>query len=315
MLRHELPRLPESHELGQCPQGHAFEAKIVAGSWIWTAKACSGCKADLSAGETRVSCKTCSYHLCLTCHGALATARQFQDVMITVRRAASFEGGEADAWQVQVELGGTVGGLKDNISELYGVSREYMVLRRDPDGEPLEDLSQHGCAEGGVLHLDLSAPMGLSPMGFDMPMGGPLDPEGVDGLGFDMPMGGGAMDEEGVAGLMQAFAGQAQQALEEELVGVEWTLTMVLRPAAGGEERRCQLTVEALSCVAEVRDMAHLMLGVAAEERLELEFAGERLPAEAPLHAVGLGDGDLVLVLPAEGAADPAAAAAPTMAL
>jgi len=263
----------------ECPQGHVLESKVVAGSWIWGAKACGGCSATLKAGETRFSCKPCSYHLCGACHSAVATARQAEDITITVFRAASFEGGEDDAWQVQVERGATVGSLMDNISVLYGVPRQCMVLRSDAGAEPLVDTSPHGCVDGDVLHLDVLA-LGFQAPWIGAPMGNPM---------------------EGAAGMAEALAGLAQQALEAELAGVELTLTLVLRPAAG-EERRCQLTVEALACVQEVMEMAHLELDVPVEERHHLEFAGERLPPEAPLHAVqGLGDGDTVLVLPGDG--------------
>merc|ERR1712183_386144 len=69
---------------------------------------------------------------------------------------------------------------------------------------------------------------------------------------------------------------------------------------AQASEKRCRLEVAAVAKMREVLDMVKLELDVEGEA-LALEFAGETLPLDAPVHLVGLRDDDTVMLVPPGG--------------
>lgn len=201
------------------------------------------------------------------------------EITITIYREAR-PGMEEDAMQVCIERGATINSLRSRIAELYGLATQMQVIRRDADSQPLGDEEQLGCDEGDVLHLSVAAagnfmmgPLGMSPLGM------PPMAELADALS-------GAMNE----------VVQYSQAVQESLESATYNLSFVLPDKAPAKERRCRLEVAAIARVEEVLDMVKLELDV-EDVASGLEFAGQELPLHAPIHALGLRDGDLLMVI------------------
>jgi len=258
-----------------CPSGHCLEEKQVAGtSWFSSCKACSGCRVVLKTGMSRHSCKTCKYHLCTACHTSTTEEWLKKEINITIYRASQ-PGLDEDAWPISIERGATINSLRSRIAVLYGLAPQMQTFRRDVDSQPLADDDQLGCDEGDVLHLSLAAAGGF--------MMGPLGIPGMEGLAEALS---GAMNE----------AVQYSQAMQESLDNTAYNLTFVLPAKASVPEKRCRLEVAAMARVQEVLEMVQLEL-CAEEIASGLEFSGEELPLQAPIHNLGLRDGDIVMVV------------------
>lgn len=255
-----------------CPAGHALEEKTVAGtSWFAACKTCARCKTELKAGMARHSCKPCKYHLCADCHAVMVEEWLKAEITVTVYRAAQ-PGVEEDTWQVCVERGANVGALRRKIFELYGLAPPLQAIRRDVDSAPLADGEPLGCAEGDVLHLS-AAPL-LAPLGLAPPMAGLA---------------------EAISGAMEEVA-QMGQALQDSLDNTSYHLNFVLPAHGAAPERRCRLEVAAGARLCEVLEMVGLELD-AEEIAAGLEFAGEVLPPQVPVHLAGLREGDTLMVV------------------
>lgn len=272
-----------------CPKGHKLEEKTVAGSWFGSAKTCSKCSSQLTAGQTRYSSKASNYHLCASCYRARADEMLREEITITVYRAAQPGllpglGVEEDAFQVSIVAGATVDELKARIHELYGLPRIFQALRRDADSPPLVGGEPLACDADDVLYLG------------GAPSGGPL-------AGLFGGLGGGVSGATPLAGLTDMLTGalqeaaQMNQAWQESLQNTECKIRCTMPARGRTAERRCEMVVCAAARAAEVLEMAKLELNAEGED-LVLEFAGEPLPAAAPIHLLGLQDGDTVLVMP-----------------
>lgn len=302
-----------------CPKAHPLEKKTVAGSWFTASKACSGCGAALTAGAARHSCKACGHHLCEGCAAERSRKMLNEEITLTVYRAAQpgllpGMGVEEDAWQVRVRRGAVVGELKMRLQELYGLPVALQELRRDADSAPLAGPELLKYDEGDVVYLT-SAGGPIGGLAAGLLGGGPLSGGLLGGggpLGGSGPLGGGPLG--GLAEVLQGAAAEAAEAVSgamaeaaaraEQLERTEYALRVVLPDGGrGAAERRCEVTVMATSRIAEVLEMAKLELN-AEDENIVLEFAGERLPTHAPVHALGLRSGDTVLAVPAVPAAE-----------
>lgn len=261
-----------------CPQGHQLEEKQVAGtSWFAASKMCSKCRVVLKAGMLRHSCKTCNYHLCTDCHASAKQDWLQAEIAITVYRAAGLGAGE-DAWPVSVQRGASIGALRNHIATLYGLPPQMQIIRRDVDSNPLVDEDLLGCDEGDVLHLSVAGPGDIM-----------MNPLGMLGL---PPLDGLA---EALTGALNEVA-QVNEAMQQSLENTSYNLTFVLPEKAPVAEKRCRCEISAVARIEEVLDMVKLELDVEDLAR-GLEFAGEELPLHAPVHALGLRDNDLVMVL------------------
>eukprot|EP00448_Togula_jolla_P035130 CAMPEP_0170634692 /NCGR_PEP_ID=MMETSP0224-20130122/36758_1 /TAXON_ID=285029 /ORGANISM="Togula jolla, Strain CCCM 725" /LENGTH=241 /DNA_ID=CAMNT_0010964011 /DNA_START=143 /DNA_END=868 /DNA_ORIENTATION=- len=232
---------------------------------------------SLLGGAVRHSCKPCGFHLCDRCHDVARAELLRSQITLTIYRAAQ-DGAEEDTWQVRIERGATVGTLREQISSLYAIPSELQLLRRDVDGELLEDAEPLDCDEGDILHLTVEAPF--------------------RSLGLGSLTGGPAGLLAGLNGLAEAVAAvhEAHEAQRQEFERVEYSLSFVAPSlAASGKDRRCLLSVMATARVAEVLEMVKLELDAENEARA-LEFAGQLLPLEASIHAAGLRSGDTVLL-------------------
>lgn len=244
----------------------------MAGSWFTACKVCSSCQASLVAGTTRYSCRVCGYHLCPECAARRSQQSLSEEITVTVYRAAlpgiiRGTGIDEDTLQARVLRGATAAALKARLQEVYGLPAGLQELRRDADSPPLRDHELLRCEDGDVVYLRAGLAAGA--------------------LG---------------AGLTKAMESAAQAVVEamSEVENREYRLTLVMPVAhecGSRAERRCQVAVVAGARVAELLDMAKLELD-AEGECLALEFAGDRLPAGAPLHMLRLGDGDTVMVVP-----------------
>merc|ERR1712046_64988 len=103
----------------------------------------------------------------------------------------------------------------------------------------------------------------------------------------------GAMNQ--VAGAMNEVA-QFSQAMQESLESATYNLTFLLPAATSANEQRCRLEVTALARVEEVLEMVQVELN-AEDIATGLEFAGQELPLHAPIHALGIRDGDHLMVV------------------
>jgi len=281
-----------------CPKAHQLERKTVAGSWFAASKACQACGVKLGAGAVRYSCKVCGHHLCESCAAARSVEMLEEEIAVTVYRAAQQGllpglGVEEDTWQVRVRRNATASALKAALHALYDLPMMLMEIRRDADSAPMGDAEMLRCDEGDVLYLTSGGPFGgLVP--------------GLVGGSLGAPLGGLAEALQGAAAeAAEAFSGAMAEAnlRAEELARTEYSLNVVWPEGQGTRtERRCRITVMATARVAEVLEMAKLELN-AEEEAVALEFAGERLPPAAAVHALGLCNGDTVLVVAAGGAA------------
>lgn len=204
-----------------------------------------------------------------------------EEITVTIYRAAQQGilpgmGVEEDALQVKIVRGATVRTLKDQICNLYGLPHMLQVIRRDIDGPPLADTEGIACDDDDVLHLSAG--------------GGPA--AGL--LGSLGSLGGlGNLD-----GLMNAVNGAMADVTNAmgELERTEYTLNVVMlaQPQRRRPEKRCSLVVVAVARVEEVLEMAKAELDVSDDALLE--FAGEKLSPGAPIHALGLRDGDTVML-------------------
>lgn len=260
----------------RCPKGHGLEKKVVAGSWVQSNKRCSRCNTELPSGVLRHSCKSCGYHLCFGCQAVLFEEQSREQIMLSVYRAPR-PGVEDDVLQVPMERGASAGALKRRIEGLYGLPCASQVLRRDIDGEPLADDELLAYDDGDVVHLSLAGPSltagGAPPIFTMLP----------DGLAA------------AVAGAM-AEATELSAALQESLADTTYNISFVKSSnEPRGDEQRCVVEVSAVARVQEVLEVVKLELEDESEA-LYLEFAGQALPPEAPIHLVGLRDGDTVLV-------------------
>lgn len=242
------------------------------------------CGAALTSGLIRHSCKTCSYHLCDVCQQARAEEMLGEDITLTVYRQAQAGllpgmGNDEDAWQVRVPRGATVGTLKAQIFSLYGLNPGLQVLRRSADEPPLPDSELLKYDDGDVVHLG-----GLGPGAGGLPnLGGLADAFST------------AMAE--VSGAMNSAISRAEEQ-RRQLENAEYLLNVLMpaQKAKNRPERRCQVTVVAGARINEVLQMARMELGV-EDAGLVFEFAGERLPLEAPLFALNIQDGDTLLLV------------------
>lgn len=202
------------------------------------------------------------------------------EIAITIYRAAK-DGIEEDAWQVSIERGATISSLRNRIGVLYGLPPLMQTLRRDPDSPPLAENELLGCDEGDILYLTLASPEELL-------MGSMADP-----LSMGIP---------GLDGIFEAVSeavnevAATNQALQESLESTSYKLTFVMPAQGSAREKRVQLEVAAVARVEEVLDMVKLELDAEALA-VGLEFAGEELPQHASIHALGIRDGDLLMVL------------------
>lgn len=274
-----------------CPAAHALDAKTVAGSWFASCKTCKRCGASLSAGVQRRSCKACSYHLCAACGDKRADEMLSEEITLTVYRAAQLGilpgmGVEEDALQVAIVRGATVGALKLKIAELYSVPVLLQVLRRDADSTPLGNQEPLRYDDGDVVYLSVGGGGLFAGGGF----GGTLGVGGGAGGLMEMMSRAAADATEALSGALEEAAARAR-----ELEKTEYTLNVVLLARGARPEKRCKLTVVAAARVQEVLDMVKLELDI-EDEALYLEFAGDKLPPAAPVHMVGLRDGDTVMV-------------------
>lgn len=230
----------------------------------------------------RRSCKPCGYHLCRDCHAAASAEWLRAEITVTIYRAASLNM-EEDTWQVRIERGARIGALRMRIFELYGIPPPMQVIRRDVDSGPLADDEMLGCDEGDVLHLVRAGPMELLTGTLGLPPGGAAPFAGI---------------ADALANMANHVTEQAQEIQQQlqELERTNYNLTFVLpaRPGAW-EEKRCVLEVVAVARVSEVLDMVKLELDVESTAQ-GLEFAGEMLPLHMPVHMVGVGDGDTLMV-------------------
>lgn len=257
-----------------------MEEKTVAGSWLSAAKKCSRCSAELKSGMLRHSCKPCKYHLCISCHEAASAEWLREEITITIYRAA-FANVEEDTLQVRIERGARIGTLRMRIFELYGMPPPMQVIRRDVDSAPLADDESLSCDTGDVMHLTQAGPGDLL--------------RGTLGIqpGASSPFSGLADALERTMAQVSAHAQEVQRQLES----TNYNLTFVLPAQAGHwDEKRCPLEVAAVSHMSEVLDMVKLELDVESIAQ-GLEFAGELLPLMAPVHMVGVGDGDTLIVV------------------
>jgi len=230
----------------------------------------------------RRSCKCCGYHLCPSCHEAASAEWLREEITVTIYRAASLNV-EEDTWQVRVERGAQIRSLRMRIFELYGMPPPMQVIRRDVDSAPLADDEMLGCDEGDVLHLMRAGPMELLTGTLGLPAGGAAPFAGI---------------ADALANTMAHVTGQAQEIQQQlqELERTNYNLTFVLPARAGAwEEKRCRLEVAAVARICEVLDMVKLELDVESTAQ-GLEFAGQMLPLPMPIHMVGVGDGDTLMV-------------------
>lgn len=269
-----------------CAGGHRLERKSVSGSWFANGKKCTTCGAALKSGLVRHSCKTCNYHLCSVCQDARSEEMLGEEITMTVYRQAQAGflpgmGNEEDAWQVRVPRGGTAGALKAQIFRLYGLSPALQVLRRSADEPPLPDSELLKYDDGDVIHLT-----GMGPGGG----GGGLPDFGGLANAISSAM-------EGVSGAVSGAISRAEEQ-RRQLENTEYKLN-ILMPAQktrSRPEKRCQLVVVAAARINEVLQMAKLELDM-EDAGLVLEFAGERLPQEAPVFALNIQNGDTILLV------------------
>ncbi|CAE8604006.1 unnamed protein product, partial [Polarella glacialis] len=204
------------------------------------------------------------------------------EMTLTVYREAEPEilpglGADDDTLQVRIERGANVGQLKARIFALYGLSPALQAFRRDVDSKTLGDQELLAYDEDGdVVHLRIGPNFAAG---------------GIGGLLQGAT--------EAMSSVFAAMEGQRQ-----ELERTEYTLSLLMPETAALPERRCRIPVMATARVAELLDMARLELNVEGEEPLALEFAGQKLPTTASVHALGLRDGDTVLVFPDVGRTD-----------
>jgi hypothetical protein len=226
---------------------------------------------------SRHSCKQCKYHLCTACHAAATQEWLQAEISVTIYRAAR-PGVEEDTWQVCVERGTNIRSLKNKVAVLYGVAPEMQTVRRDVDSQPLADDEQLACDEGDVLHLSVVSPLNnlMSSLGMALPP--PLE-----GLA------------EAITGAMNEVT-QVNQAMQQSLEAAVYNLTFVLPGKAPAKEKRCRLEISAVARVQEVLETVKLELDV-EDLATGLEYAGQELPMHVPIHALGLRDGDVVMVI------------------
>lgn len=243
----------------------------------------------MTSGTIRHSCKSCSYHLCDVCQVARSEEMLGEEITLTVYRQAQpgllpgllpgLGGNEEDAWQVSIQRGANVGALKAQIFNLYGLNPGLQVLRRSADEPPLPD--------GELLKYDDGDVVILSGLG-----------SGAGGLPGLPGLGGLA---EAVSSAMGAVSGAMQQAEEQrrQLENAEYNLNILMPAQAARKrpEKRCQVTVVAMARVREVLQMAQLELSV-EDGSMSLEFAGQRLPLDAPIFALNIQDGDTLMLVP-----------------
>lgn len=247
-----------------------------------------------------MSCKSCTYHLCTSCGHKRAEQMLNEEIMLTVYRAAQpgllpGMSVEEDTWQVRIVRGATVGALKVKISELYGLPAGLQALRRDVDGTPMADTELLAYDEGDVIHLSAAGGPGGLPAGLLVGLGGAGGAAGLGGLANALS--GALAEAETVVSRVMAQVAEKAKELEKS----EYNLTLVLQargaPKPPRPERRCKLVVMATARAMEVLEMAKLELN-AENEALALEFAGQKLPPGMPVHALGLSDGDTVMIVP-----------------
>lgn len=226
----------------------------------------------------RHSCKSCKYHLCATCHQAANQEWLKTEITITIYRAAR-PGIEEDAWQVCIERDATISSLRSKIATLYGVAPQMQIIRRDVDSQPLADDEQLACDEGEVFHLSVASPLNSLMSSLGMNMGMPP----FEGLA------------EAITGAMNEIT-QYGQAMQESLESTTYNLTFVLPAKAPAKEKRCRLEISAAARVEEVLDTVKLELDI-EDIATGLEFAGQALPAPMPVHAFGIRDGDVLMVI------------------
>lgn len=200
------------------------------------------------------------------------------DITITIYRAAQ-AGVEEDAWPVSIQRGANIHTLKEQIGVLYGLPPLMQTLRRDVDSVVLADNEMLGCEEADVLYLTFATPGEVM-----------LGSIGAPGLG--MPPLAGIMND-----LNEAVSEVAamNQALQQSLESTIYNLTFVMPAKGSAPEKRCRLEISAVARVEEVLDMVKLELN-AEHNATGLEFAGEELPQHAPVHVLGVRDGDLLMV-------------------
>merc|ERR1712217_769796 len=111
-------------------------------------------------------------------------------------------------------------------------------------------------------------------------------------------VGGGATMPNGFAD-MTAGAMANMNAMQENLDNTTMTLKFVMsaqRPM--DQDKRCSIEIAASATIANVLEMVKMDLNV-EDQNLLLEFCGEALTTAAPIHLVGLSDGDAIMVVPA----------------
>lgn len=204
------------------------------------------------------------------------------EITITIYRAAQ-PGVEEDAWQVSVPRGANIHTLKEQIGVLYGLPPLMQTLRRDVDSAPLADAENLGCDEADILHLTFATPGEL--------MMGSI---GAPGMGMD-PLAGITEVMNDLNEAVNEVAAMSQ-AMQQSLEGTIYNLTFVMPAKGSAPEKRCRLEISAVSRVEDVLDMVKLELD-AEHNATGLEFAGEELPQHAPIHVLGVRDGDLLMVL------------------
>jgi len=208
-----------------------------------------------------------------------------EEITLTIYRQAQSGflpgmGNEEDAWQVRIQRGATVGALKAQISKLYGLNPAMQVLQRSADEPPLPDNELLKYDDGDVVHLTSFGPAA----------------GGLPGLGGFANAFSSAMAE--VSGAVSGAISRAEEQ-RRHLENAEYKLN-VLMPAQKSRsrpEQRCQIIVVAAARINEVLQMAKLELDV-EDPGLVFEFAGERLPLEAPLLALSIQDGDTIMLVP-----------------
>jgi len=171
--------------------------------------------------------------------------------------------------------------LKEKLCDLYGMPVAMQAIKRDIDAAAVQNEDQVACEDGDVLFL-----------------GNPFESLSFSANGEDH-LSGLLSISEAVTGLLADAESRAQeQAMQEITLNVVMPRLEKANTAKALPEQRCQVVVVVSARMAEVKEMAVVELD-AEQDELELEFAGQTVPAGATVQMMNLADGDTLRLVPA----------------
>lgn len=268
----------------RCPNDHVLQQKITGSGFmgLWV-KECSRCQQALSRGMTRYSCKRCGYHLCESCCSTRSVEMLDEEITLSIYRPSQdlipgLQLQEEDVLQVRLKAGSTVRALKEKLCDLYGMPVAMQAIKRDIDAAAVQNQDPVACEDGDVLYLG-------------NPFESAFSARGEDHLGL--------LISEAVTGLLADAESRAQeQGMKEITLNVVMPCLEKAKAAKAIPEQRCQVVVVVSARMAEIKEMAVVELD-AEQDELQLEFAGQTVPAGATVQMMNLADGDTLRLVPA----------------